>query len=177
MPKKTIHTINGKKGACLRWGGVNPDPVIRFWSKVDISGLFDCWLWKGGKFPTGYGAFSYDAKTRRAHRVAWEFTYGKIPEGKIILHSCDAPSCVNPNHLRVGTNRKNSQDMVKRGRSARGEKQGSSILKVADVIEIRRLIRSGERREDVAITFGVTSGTIWEVVNRTWRHVKEASND
>lgn len=81
----------------------------RFWAKVDRSG--DCWLWMGKRI-VKYGYFNH----RRAHRVAWELTHGDIPKGLYVLHSCDNPPCVNPAHLRLGTQFDNMADMHDRGR-------------------------------------------------------------
>ena len=64
----------------------------------------------------GYGTFGFDGKVRKAHRVAYILTFGEIPEGHHILHSCDNPACVNPAHLRPGTRADNMQDALKRGR-------------------------------------------------------------
>jgi len=64
----------------------------------------------------GYGAFGFDGKVQKAHRVAYMLTHGPIPDGGHILHSCDNPSCVNPDHLRVGTHTENMRDKLARGR-------------------------------------------------------------
>ena len=89
----------------------------RFWSKVDKHSDAECWLWMAGKTKLGYGLFRIDNRMRTASRVAYELTYGEIADGLCVLHSCDNPNCVNPNHLRVGTRKDNAQDMVKRNRA------------------------------------------------------------
>jgi len=92
----------------------------RFWNKVDIKSKEECWNWKGYKNSDGYGHMTQNGKYKAAHRLAYELTYGTIPEGLLIMHLCDNPSCCNPNHLKTGTNKDNSQDMKRKGRSAGG---------------------------------------------------------
>ena len=86
----------------------------RFWAKVDKSG--DCWLWTASKTKEGYGYFRFDGAMRKAHRMSWLLTNGEIPEGMLVCHTCDNPSCVNPKHLWLGTNRDNMDDMNAKGR-------------------------------------------------------------
>jgi len=75
-----------------------------------------CVVWTGAKTDKGYGLIEVKGKTRRAHRVAYETFKGEIPAGLLILHRCDNPSCVNPEHLRTGTQVDNMQEMVAKGR-------------------------------------------------------------
>lgn len=90
--------------------------VERFWSKVDIQGLNDCWEWTASIKDTGYGQIRINYKTLRAHRVSWEINYGEIPENMCVLHTCDNRKCVNPKHLWLGDKFDNMQDMSKKGR-------------------------------------------------------------
>jgi len=89
----------------------------RFWDKVDKSD--GCWLWTAALNPDGYGRFVVQMspqKVRGAHRVAWELMNGAIPNGLSVLHQCDTPACVNPEHLFLGTQQDNVADMVAKGR-------------------------------------------------------------
>jgi hypothetical protein len=86
----------------------------RFWGYVDTGG--ECWLWRAGKFPDGYGAFNINFRTRVAHRVAFEFANGPIPPGVNVLHTCQNRACVRPAHLYLGNAAR---------RTARGERHGS----------------------------------------------------
>ena len=86
-----------------------------------------CWLWMGYKDTDGYGIFSIDCKNRRAHRVSYELWKENIPDDLLLRHKCDVRNCVNPNHLEVGTYKDNSNDMVKRGRSLKGDKHPSRL--------------------------------------------------
>ncbi len=98
----------------------------RFWSKVDIRGPDECWPWTGATASNGYGNKWYEEKDDKAHRVAWIVTNGPIPGGVVIRHDCDNPPCCNPAHLLDGTHKDNSDDKIRRGRHARGEKIGMS---------------------------------------------------
>lgn len=86
----------------------------RFWSKVEKSD--GCWTWIAGCDPQGYGTFGLDGKVQKAHRVSYQLAIGPIPAGAHVLHSCDNPPCVRPDHLRAGTRSDNMRDKVARGR-------------------------------------------------------------
>lgn len=95
----------------------------KFWPKVEKTKT--CWLWIASTRGKGYGAFGADGKNQYAHRASWEIHYGPIPDGLWVLHHCDTPACVNPQHLFLGTNADNMQDCVAKGRTATGERNGS----------------------------------------------------
>jgi hypothetical protein len=91
----------------------------RFWRHVLITD--GCWLWLGHRRPPPgpYGTIRGDGRGKPlyAHRVAWELHYGAIPDGKHVLHHCDTPPCVRPDHLFLGTQADNDRDMTAKGRN------------------------------------------------------------
>ena len=101
---------------------LNPGSVApRFWAKVKIGGVNECWEWQASKRRM-YGKIRCDGEYWLAHRVVWVMTYGQIPEGKLVLHHCDHPGCVNPKHLFLGTTQDNYKDMVSKNRDTRRTK-------------------------------------------------------
>ena len=97
------------------------DAVDRFWAKVDASG--ECWMWAASQNPDGYGHFWLNGKVELAHRIAYALTHGAIPDGAMVLHACDNPSCVRPEHLFLGDQLANMQDAKGKGR-LRGGRRG-----------------------------------------------------
>src|ERR1700730_8659873 len=146
----------------------------RFWSKVENSSGADCWQWMGYTSGNGYGHFGIKRNGKHitvgAHCVAWELRRGPIPKGLHELHHCDNPGCVNPNHLFVDTRDGNMEDMVCKGRSARGEKNGNSKLTWNDIPYVQLFSAAGAYRRSVANRYGVTRQAIGFILaGRTWR--------
>jgi len=137
-----------------------------------------CWLWNRSLDGKGYGQLMIDGKIRRAHRVAYYLAHGDIPEGMVILHTCDTPRCCNPAHLKLGTQIENLVDMRQKGRHAHGETNGSAILTAALVAQIRSEYVPGSRwhpgasHEYLAGKYGVDRKTISDLLARkTWAHI------
>lgn len=88
-----------------------------FFKKVSKPRLKNnCWIWIGAKDKDGYGRFGSYKIWGNAHKASYIFHKGIIPKGMCVLHTCDNPSCVNPKHLWLGTNKDNMQDKIKKGR-------------------------------------------------------------
>lgn len=116
----------------------------RFWSKVAIKSENECWEYRGTKGRKGHGLFTISSKSGGAHRYAYEYTFGSIPEGKQINHRCDNPPCCNPRHLYVGTQQDNVRDREERNRTSKGSSHTTSKLTDEQVSEIRELYRTGK---------------------------------
>lgn len=147
----------------------------RFWSKVDVRSATECWEWKASRTKKGYGSFGFVNGTEYAHRVSWILTFGDVPDGLFVCHRCDNRSCVNPNHLFLGTAKDNSEDMVNKGRSIVNEKNPMSKLKEDDVKQIRAILSSSDRpsHREIAKMFGVSSATVSLIGSNTiWKGVE-----
>lgn len=140
------------------------------WAK-DINS--DCHLWSASRDAAGYGHFSMGHQnTVKAHRVSWELNYGLIPPGMHVLHRCDNPPCVNPNHLFLGTHLDNMRDCVSKGRRnfSVGESRPEAKVSERDVLDIRA---STEILKTCAGRYGLSLTQIWRIRKcLNWRHVK-----
>lgn len=153
-------------------------PLERFLLKVQVS-EDGCWQWLASRDIDGYGKFGYNGDSRPAHAVAYALAYGKIPEGMCVLHHCDNRSCVRPSHLFLGTRQDNTRDMVEKGRSARGNRNGSGPRKTDDeIVAMRAQYDSGKCSfAHVAKVYNVSRITAMRICKRQrYRHVPELVN-
>ena len=151
---------------------IKGSPAVRFWAYVERGA--DCWEWTGARDRLGYGQFKHGPATSLAHRFAYELTYGPIPAGQVVCHRCDNPSCVRPDHLWLGTPLDNERDKIAKGRkhSQRGARNSHAKLTAQDVTAIRAAHDAGATMEALASAYGVTVGTIRDIVTfRSWRHL------
>ncbi len=137
-----------------------------------------CWVFTGAKTKMGYGKFTVShQKWRLAHRISWQVHFGSIPDKLLILHKCDNPSCVNPEHLFLGTHLDNIRDMIKKGRQnatgaknpVRGEKHPFAKLSNNDVLSIRK---DDRMHRVIAGSYGVTQPLITMIKNnKIWKGI------
>src|ERR1035437_9317920 len=117
----------------------------KFAERYEIVTETGCWIWTGHLRIDGYGMFVLDRKPTRAHRASWELHVGPIPDKALVIHRCDVPACVNPAHLRLGTNDENMADMVAKGRQAKGPRIRNSMFTEDQVRAIRADNRSDRK--------------------------------
>lgn len=158
----------------------------KFWQKVEKAN--GCWNWQGSYSDNGYGKI-WDCEERidkYAHRVAYELTYGKIPDGLQVCHKCDNRKCVRPDHLFLGTSAENHADAVAKGRHPKGDKCPAHVhperlirgenhyrakLKNNQVAIIKKQFSAGESISNLAKNFHVTYGAIYAIVTgRNWKN-------
>ena len=157
----------------------------RFWSKVNIGEIADCWEWAAGKYSSGYGMFWMDGSNHGAHRVAWELTFHEtLGKFDFVCHKCDNPCCVNPSHLFKGGPRDNMVDKVLKGRQNQkgklnpgtsGQKNHNAKLTTENVQKIRAEYSRGKTGNGIRLLankYGVRPFTIYCIVNqKTWREI------
>ncbi len=122
-----------------------------------------CWIWNG-KYTAHrrYGAFFLNGRLEQSHRASWMMFKGEIPKGVCVLHQCDVPSCVNPDHLFLGTSKDNTQDMMKKGRH-----NGNYKLTPSQAIEIRN---SDEDSRVLAQRYGISRLHVYDIkAKRYWK--------
>lgn len=143
----------------------------RFWSKIDVRGPCECWMWRAGTNGNGYGHILWGEKRELAHRVSYSLANGPIPGGLHVLHKCDTPLCVNPAHLFVGTHTDNMRDKVDKGRGTKGESVPQSKLTEEDVTNIRSMYTTGEfSQRKLGAIFKIDQSEISNIVARkVWR--------
>lgn len=132
--------------------------------KFDESYLKDtqtsCWVWKKSKTKLGYGKASYNGKQITAHRLSFILNKGEIPLGLFVLHKCDNPSCVNPDHLFLGTQSDNIKDMHNK---KRGCKQPN--IKITDEM-LYKIKNSSLSQRELALLYNVHQSTISKLKQR-----------
>jgi hypothetical protein len=143
----------------------------RFWEKVIKSD--GCWEWTSATWGSGYGFFWVGGVKRNeyAHRLSWEWAnWQPVPEGMVVMHSCDNKKCVNPAHLSIGTNQDNKADSVRKRRHAFGERNGGGGKLTRSDADAIRASKGVLRRKELATRYGVHEGTIKSIWSgRTWR--------
>jgi HNH endonuclease len=158
--------------------------VITRLSTRDESG---CWLWNASINPQGYGKVKILGRSMAAHRASYIAHRGNIPSGMQVCHHCDVPGCVNPEHLFLGTCADNHADRNRKGRQAKGDRQGLRIhpdraprggrngaakLTETEVLTIRQRLLDRDSIASIAAEFRVSKSTIRFIQHRrTWKHL------
>lgn len=147
--------------------------IKRFWSKIRKTR--GCWWWTASTNPSGYGQLRFGKELKSAHRISYELTNGKIPKGLFVLHKCDNPSCVRPDHLFLGTPADNMRDMINkhRGNKPFGENHYFAKISEKDVIEIKRKYSLGNiSTRKLATQYNIGKSQIHAIiVGKKWKHV------
>lgn len=140
----------------------------QFWQRVEIKRPDDCWLFTGRKNQDGYGQIAYQCKTQNANRVSYIIANGPIPKGMVVMHTCDNPPCVNPKHLKIGTQQQNIEDMVSKGRNRNGGGGAQNVLSVLTAdqrAEIRKKFTGIKgQKSAMALEYGCCVQTICNVL-------------
>lgn len=153
----------------------------RFWSRVDKTKT--CWNWLGATQGRGYGFCRRNGVGTGCHRISWEIAHGPIPDKLCVLHKCDNPICVNPDHLFLGTFADNVSDCISKGRrryfrgrnpKLQGANNPRAKLDDSDVIRMRKEFDAGGiTKAELGARFGVSNVMASLIVRRVnWIHVK-----
>lgn len=166
----------------LREMGSLGEDLKRYWSKVRKDD--ECWKWTDSLGGTGYGQFLIFNRKLLPHRISYILHKKSIiPEGLLACHICDNPSCVNPKHIFIGSQKDNLMDCSRKKRCSSGEHMPKgelskwSKLKEKDVLDIFKLLNARVRQIDIAKKFNVTQSNVSEIKRgNSWKHLKEKRN-
>lgn len=143
----------------------------RFHEKYTIDKVTGCWLWNKTFNSFGYGRFKLykDGKKIRvmAHRLSWHIHHGRIPKGLLVLHKCDVPRCVNPDHLFLGNHKANRDDAVSKNRC---NPRGGLKVTDAQVAELKSMRKQGHKVTDLAKLFSISYTHCSRIVNNRVRN-------
>jgi len=149
--------------------------ITRFLAYLEVGTRSKCWVWKGSlAVRGGYGQLNNKGRLLKAHRIAFELAFGKIPKGAHICHKCNNPPCCNPGHLYAGDNLSNTRDKIKAGTQFKippqaGEKNYQTKFKAADIKAIRSSSESGA---SLARKFKVSKASISAIRRfKTWKSI------
>lgn len=152
----------------------NPPKLIDetyFLSRSKKNDETGCVEWTRHIATTGYGTLKYRQKQWIAHRFAWQFYRGAIPDGMIVCHKCDNRKCINPEHLFLGTTQDNVTDKMNKGRFVPciGERSGTAKL---SELQIKQILADLRPQTKIAKSFGISQSNVSLIKSRlSWRHV------
>lgn len=179
---------SGSDESNLPLQGCAKTPEQRLEEKSAYIPMCGCRLWFGASVPFGYGVTFFQGKQQFAHRVAWQLERGAIPDGLLVLHECDMPECINTNHLFLGTQKNNMDDMARKGRAGwghsnrlrgaqhpmvgngyKGEQHPRAKLTQLEVNTIREIYKTGITQSNIASMFGVKQAQISSIIRgKSW---------
>ncbi|NQW92538.1 MAG: HNH endonuclease [Polaromonas sp.] len=173
----SLHYMRDKRAGLFQDARRSEAPLDeRFFRQIEKTET--CWLWLGRLVGKGYGMIGLGgagAKQVLSHRLSYQLHKGPIPDGMVIMHKCDNPRCVNPDHLEAGTQSQNIKDAIARGRKTlpvkkvRGEECGASKLNNGIVLSIRESTLS---LKALSILHNVSKSAIERIrYRKTWRHI------
>lgn len=139
----------------------------QFWKRVKKED--GCWIWTGAKSSAGYGQLRHKNKLYYAHRISYKLHYGKDPGEFHVLHKCDNPACVNPEHLSLGSHLDNMHDCIKKRRRHDGAKAcltEKMVIDIKDLYEKKKITQKA-----IAEKYGVDQSHICKIVNGKRRSV------
>lgn len=149
----------------------------RLWEKVEINSEhpMGCHEWTGAKIRQGYGTIFSEGRSHLVHRLVYRFCHGVDPGDLCVMHTCDNPSCCNPEHLRLGTVRDNNADRHLKGRSSGGSLPGENNPSAKITPELaREIFVRADPHADVARELGLSLGTVFDIRRRRiWAHATE----
>lgn len=151
---------------------------VAFFEKFIPEPNSGCWLWDHAVTTFGYGRLRNKGENLVAHRVSWEIHRGPIPKGLLVLHRCDVPACVNPDHLFLGTIKDNSMDMVSKGRmnfqKRPQDRKRGSVHHYAKIDEgtAKKIALAEGTFKSIALECGVTTRIVGHIkAGETWQHL------
>ena len=163
--------------ACPHCGHqITPEEMDAARFDANVAASSGCWEWTAARQPAGYGAFGAQSRNYGAHRWQWERHNGPIPNGMMVMHRCDNPACVRPEHLFLGTQTDNMRDKMAKGRHRyhvfQGEDHGRAKVTNEDVQAIRRLYAEGISGPELSRRYGLGRTAIYKIIRRqSWRHL------
>lgn len=142
----------------------------KFW--VNVIKTDSCWLWNGVKDDSGYGLLCIDSNRSRAHRYSYTIHNGLIPKGLLVRHSCDNPSCVNPDHLSLGTHKDNKMDSILKLRHAHHESNGRAVITTEIALKVKDMITNGSSPLKISEKLGISKYIVIDIKRgKTWNNL------
>ena len=153
-------------------------PSSRFALSFTPCPMSGCWLWLGSEYGSNrYGRIMVNGKSMAAHRYSWITHYGEISKGLFVLHKCDNPACVNPNHLFLGTHQDNSDDKVRKGRQAKGCSLSKAQNNQSRRGEKNHMSKLTDKQRELIISLNMSQRAIAKMFNVTQANIWRIKND